>query len=92
MIKFCIVLTIYLTLVCGTLTPNNKNNKKATKTKEIKIKNGPDSVSVFDRNLIEDEPAARDILIENKAYYTDTADRHFNGTILGYVTPVSYIK
>lgn len=56
------------------------------------MKTGPIRESVFDRNLIEDEPSSKGILIENGAYYEDTSLRHFNGTVLGYVTPVMMIR
>lgn len=52
------------------------------------LEKGPIASNVYDRNLVEDEePLAKDILTENGAYFEDTTDRHFNGTILGYVTP-----
>lgn len=35
----------------------------------------------------DDEPLAKDILVESGAYYKNTADRLFNGSVLGYVTP-----
>lgn len=68
--------------------PKNKKQKK--KEKELVVKSGPQKESVFDRNLIEEEPVVKDILIENAAYYKDTSKRNFNSTILGYVTPVSF--
>lgn len=77
-----------------TLSPSNKSKKgsKAGKEKEFKIKVGPQQYSVFDRNLIEDEPSARDILVESGSYYKDTENRLFNGTVLGYVTSVSFLS
>lgn len=73
-----------------TLSPSNKSKKgsKTGKDKELKAKVGPQQYSVFDRNLIEDEPSARDILVESGSYYKDTENRLFNGTVLGYVTSV----
>lgn len=76
-------------LVQATLSPSNKN-KKAKSTKDVKVKAGPQPDSVNDRNLIEEEPMARDIIVENAAYYKDTRNRLFNGTLLGYVTPVNF--
>ncbi|XP_037033847.1 chitinase domain-containing protein 1 [Bradysia coprophila] len=71
-----------------TLSPSNKSKKgsKTGKDKDFKIKLGPQQFSVFDRNLIEDEPSARDILVESGSYYEETENRLFNGTVLGYVT------
>lgn len=76
-------------LAHGTLSPSNKN-KKAKSAKDVKVKSGPQPDSVIDRNLVEEEPMARDIIVENAAYYKDTRNRLFNGTVLGYVTPVNF--
>ena len=94
-LKYNFNLIISLCVIChsvnATLSPSNKNSKKNKQTKELKATNGPVLESVFDRNLIDDEPVARDILMESNAYYKDTKRRMFNGTILGYVTPVRLI-
>lgn len=76
-----------LLLVDGTISPSSKG-KRAKTPKELKVNVGPADKSVFDRNLIEDEPLARDILAEHGAYFQDTSARRFDGTVLGYVTPV----
>lgn len=67
----------------ATISPGNTKTKQ---TKQFKVKKGPQEDSIFDRNLIDEEPAARDIIIENAAYFKDTSLRRFNGTVLGYVT------
>lgn len=87
-INILFIVTILCAIALGgaTLTPSKKGKKS---TKEVKPKKGPQSSSVIDRNLIEEEPAARDILLEHATYYRDTDSRLFNGTVLGYVTPVS---
>lgn len=82
-----LILLTSVSFVCCTLSRSDKKVKG--KSFELVIKKGPQSNSVIERNLIEDEPAARDIIAENAAYYKDTGRRLFNGTILGYVTPVS---
>lgn len=52
------------------------------------LEKGPIDLSVFDRNLVDDDEAlAKEVIVESGAYYKDTSDRQFNGTILGYVTP-----
>lgn len=52
------------------------------------LEKGPVDRNVFERGLVDDdEPLIKDILVESGAYYKNTKDRHFNGTILGYVTP-----
>lgn len=82
--SFCILCEI--AWVGTTISPSSKG-KKVKAPKEIKT--GAVDASVFDRNLVEEEPLANDILIENGAYYKDTSIRLFNSTVLGYVTPVS---
>lgn len=72
----------------GTLTPSDVKGK-GKKVKELKVKQGPQPSSVFDRGLIQEEPSAKDILVESGAYYEETALKNFKGTVLGYVTPVS---
>lgn len=72
-----------------TISPSSKG-KKAKQPKELKVNAGPVTDNVFDRGLVDDEPLASDILLENSAYYRNTDIRNFNGTVLGYVTPVSY--
>lgn len=88
-IKSSIIYTIYVTIIIeATISPSSKG-KKAKTVKEIKVNSGPIDKNVFQRNLIEDEPFAKDILVENAAYCKDTKKRLFEGQVLGYVTPVS---
>lgn len=82
-----LVYCAFLSQVHCTLSPSDKS-KKGAKQKELKVKVGPEQYSVFDRNLIEDEPSPKDILVESGSYYKDTENRLFNGTVLGYVTSV----
>lgn len=82
-----VVICCILSIVSGTLTPKNKKEKNS-KQKELKVKVGPVGESVFERNLVDEEPLANSIIIENGAYFKETSERLFNGTILGYVTPV----
>lgn len=76
--------------VGGTISPSDKG-KKSKAAKELEASSGPVGKSVFDRNLIEDEPFARDILAEHAAYFQNTSARNFDGSVLGYVTPVQII-
>lgn len=78
-----------LFFVDGTISPSDKG-KKSKAVKELKVKSGPIDQSVFERNLIEDEPFAKDILVESGAYYRNTTARRFDGSVLGYVTPVNF--
>lgn len=84
--KWFIVSLLCFVALCGaTITPSKKGKKVA---KELKTKQGPQSKNVIDRNLIEEEPVARDILLEHATYFRDTHVKLFSGTVLGYVTPV----
>lgn len=71
-----------LSLAAATISPGNK----VKQNKQLKVKSGPQEENVIDRNLVEEEPMAKDILIENAGYHKETSLRHFNGTVLGYVT------
>ncbi|KAH8409484.1 hypothetical protein KR222_006372 [Zaprionus bogoriensis] len=70
----------------GTLSPDSKSKAKH---KESKFLRGPQDSDVFSLGLVSPEPWPKDILVHHEAYYKDTALRRFNGTTLGYVTPVS---
>lgn len=74
-------------LTGATLSPSDIKNK-GKKVKELKTKQGPQANSVFERGLVQQEPSAKDILVENAAYHEETSLKNFNGKVLGYVTPV----
>lgn len=90
-----LLITFLICLYCGvatvecTISPSDKG-KKAKAQKELKVNSGPVDQNVIERNLIEDEPAAKDILIESAAYYRNTSASLFDGPVLVYVTPVSH--
>lgn len=91
------LLSIYLVsflplLTVATLTPKSPRGAKEAKTKPDKFKSGPQSYSVFDRNLIVEKPTAKDILTNCRAYSSNTNMYNFDGLSLGYVTPVSDIS
>uniref|UniRef100_U5ENT6 Chitinase domain-containing protein 1 n=1 Tax=Corethrella appendiculata TaxID=1370023 RepID=U5ENT6_9DIPT len=86
-IFFLILSITNLNFINATLSPKSGPNKNTKKAKELKLKSGPLSSNVFQRNLVDDEPTANSIIIENAAYYEKTGEKLFNGTILGYVTP-----
>ncbi|GJP49386.1 hypothetical protein CLOM_g8603 [Closterium sp. NIES-68] len=48
---------------------------------------GPVESSVFARRLVTADVSYRDILKEHARYWKETSRRHFNGTVLAYVTP-----
>ena len=77
---------IFIDNANSTISPGDKSQKQP---KPLKVKTGPRDESVFDLDLIDIEPSAREILINSGSYYKNTAERRFNGTVLGFVTPVS---
>lgn len=81
-----VLLSVLPSLCTATLTPKSK--KKEVHIKADKIKTGPQNYTVFDRNLIIENPTAKDIITNHQAYYADTEKRNFDGLVLGYVTPV----
>lgn len=81
-----VVLMTLATLTSGTLSPSDVKNK-GKKVKELKTKQGPQAHSVFERGLVQEEPSAKDILVENAAYHEETSLKNFKGKVLGYVTP-----
>lgn len=87
------VLLIALTsCVSSTLNPSkNKKGKQKAQEANVKVNKGPQEKSVYDRNLVDNEPLASEILSEANTYYGNTALKNFNGTVLGYVTPVSFL-
>lgn len=76
-------------LVANATIPPPEKGKRAKPVKELKVNTGPVDKNVIERGLVEDEPFAKDILIECNTYYKNTAQRLFGGPTLGYVTPVS---
>ena len=92
----CALLVLFgvsISSVNTTLSPKSKGdrNKKVVSVPpkvELPLKIGAIEENVFERGLIDDEPSAKDIIVENRAYYKDTAINYFNGSVLGYVTPV----
>uniref|UniRef100_A0A182KB93 Chitinase domain-containing protein 1 n=1 Tax=Anopheles christyi TaxID=43041 RepID=A0A182KB93_9DIPT len=69
----------------ATLSPSDKNKNK--KVKELKVKSGPQPTNVYDRELVQGEPSAKDIIVENAAFFQDTSLKLFEGKVLGFVTP-----
>ncbi|CRK90630.1 CLUMA_CG004332, isoform A [Clunio marinus] len=85
-----ILLILLISCVSSTLNPS-KNKKGKTKSSKqeanFKVNKGPQEQSVYERNLVNNEPLASDIISEAHTYYKDTSLKNFNGTVLGYVTP-----
>lgn len=86
-----LVITILVYSVSSTLNPskNKKGKQKSQDTAEIKVNKGPQFHSVYERNLVDSEPLASDIVAQAHTYYKEKSLKNFNGTVLGYVTPVS---
>lgn len=90
----CVIIIALITCISATINPSkNKKAKQKTSTEKVdlKIKKGAQDESVYERSLVDNEPLASDILIESNTYYKDTSLKNFNGTLLGYVTPVNFI-
>lgn len=78
---FVIYISFIVTVKC-TLSPS--------KAKKSNVRLGPVNESVFDLNLVFENPAAKDILNNYQAYYSNTTkfNSDAEGIVLGYVTPV----
>lgn len=81
-----ILVVFAFNLIEGTLSPKSPKSKKTTEEKFI---SGPQSYSVFDKNLVVENPTYKEIITNNKAYFENTNSYNFDGLLLGYVTPVS---
>uniref|UniRef100_A0A182TPR6 Chitinase domain-containing protein 1 n=1 Tax=Anopheles melas TaxID=34690 RepID=A0A182TPR6_9DIPT len=82
----CVALVaLFCHVAFATLSPSDKNKNK--KVKELKVKTGPQPTNVYDRGLVQGEPSAKDIIVENAAYFQDTSLKLFEGKVLGFVTP-----
>lgn len=79
-----------LTSVKATINPSKskKTKQKTAAEVNVKINKGPQERSVYERNLVDHEPLASEIIAEAHTYYKDTSLKNFNGSLLGYVTPV----
>ena len=88
-----LLLIALISYVSSTINPskNKKGKQKTQEPKAVKVKKGPQEKSVYERNLVESEPLASDIITEAYTYYRDTTLKNFNGTVLGYVTPVTIL-
>lgn len=84
-----LIVVLYLAAFStATLAPPDKS-KKNKQAKELKVNKGPVDRSVFERDLIHDEPTSESILRESGTYYKNTTARRFAGPTLGFVTPVN---
>lgn len=89
-INLLLPVVIYLTVIPNarsTLTPKSLKSKKSEILPE-KLKIGPQSYSIFDEQLINDNPSYKEILINYQAYYKNVNTFNTPGIVLGYVTPV----
>lgn len=78
-------------LSIATLTPKTKRKIEVTVKAET-AKVGPQNYSIFDRNLIVENPTAKEIILNHQAYFADTQKYYFNGLVLAYVTPVGCLE
>lgn len=84
----CLLFTVLIYSVSSTINPS-KIKKGKQKVQEAVVNKGPKLFSVYERNLVDSEPLASDIVAEAHTYYKERSLKNFNGTVLGYVTPVS---
>lgn len=89
--SYSILVILLVSLTSATIPPPEKG-KRAKPVKEFKKNAGPVDKNVYQRGLIEDEPFAKDILVESGTYYKNNSMRLFIGPTLGYVTPVNTEK
>lgn len=83
------IVLILALISCTSATLGPSKTKKQKASQEIKIFDGPVGENVFERGLVVAEPLASQIVAEANTYYVGTSIKNFNGTVLGYVTPVS---
>src|SRR5690349_9769991 len=84
-----LVIIILICSVSSTINPSkNKKGKQKTAAADVKFNKGPQLFSVYERNLVDQEPLASEIVAEAHTYYKERSIKNFNGTTLGYVTPV----
>lgn len=85
-----VLLTVLVACVNATINPSKtkKAKQKTSAEVNVKINKGPQERSVYERNLVDHEPLASEIIAEAHTYYKDTSLKNFNGSLLGYVTPV----
>lgn len=92
LLNYVLFIVLTVSFVSATINPaKNKKGKQKTQAEvKIKINDGPHEKSVYERNLVDNEPLASEIIAESGTYYKETSLKNFNGTVLGYVTPVIY--
>ncbi|XP_046993629.1 chitinase domain-containing protein 1 [Schistocerca americana] len=79
------LLFLYLTLTVADCTLSRSNQK--VKSNQLKAAKGPVSTSVFERDLVVEDPKPKSVLSQYQAYYENTEKVNFKGRVLGYVTP-----
>ena len=84
-----LISVLFINAVASTLSPSKNKKGKQQKDKELIIKTGPVEKNVYERELVIEEPTGNSIVIESGTYFKETGLKNFNGTVLGYVTPVS---
>lgn len=87
-LKYVFLATLVVT-VSATINPSKNKKNKQKQSDTVKVRSGPQEKNVYERKLVDNEPLASDIIAESGTYYKETGLKNFNGTVLGYVTPVS---
>lgn len=84
----CVFVLLYYNFSYATISPG-KSGKSSKSKPSYRERKGPVNLSVIERNLVQEEPSIKDIISNYQTFHDDTSRRYFNGTVLGYVTPVS---
>ncbi|XP_072374884.1 chitinase domain-containing protein 1 [Scyliorhinus torazame] len=83
-----LLLAAFLLLLPGAGGTLSKKDVRKSGGRVPEEETGPSNHLVQDRGLVVTDPKARDIVKEQKSYCaTKVNERHFNGDVLGYVTP-----
>lgn len=91
-IYFCIICICLNECTLSPKSPKTKQSKEVKPIKNVKIKTGPLNLTVFQRNLVVENPTPKEIVSNHGAFFQETDEYNFDGMVLGYVTPVSTLN
>ncbi|XP_019871850.2 chitinase domain-containing protein 1 [Aethina tumida] len=86
-IYFCIICICLNECTLSPKSPKTKQSKEVKPIKNVKIKTGPLNLTVFQRNLVVENPTPKEIVSNHGAFFQETDEYNFDGMVLGYVTP-----
>lgn len=82
-------LAIIIVICNGTISPGKTRSKKKSSLQSIDAFEGVRNQSLQELKLIKPDTTSKDILTYHGTYHRNISQRHFNGTVLGYLTPVN---